>query len=131
MNKTNWNGRKRSQTHIYELHNDGRRTHTNWSEFYSGPIRKYTQVDVGGCSSMCEGALEVSCTFRWSVKSNEGKWWRSTGTPRTCIISDHVRNHPRQFRLGRRCANNFTKIRAYGCPMKRSELILYGISAGL
>jgi len=37
------------------VHNDGRRTHTNWNEFYSGPIRKYTQVNVGCCSSMCEG----------------------------------------------------------------------------
>jgi len=56
-NKANWNGRKRSQTHIYELHNDGRRTHTNWNEFESGPICKYTQVDVGGRSSMCEEAI--------------------------------------------------------------------------
>ena len=58
-NKTNWNGCKRSQTHTYELHNDGRQTHTNWNEFTSGPIRKYTQVDVGGCSFMCEGALNI------------------------------------------------------------------------
>ena len=60
-NKTNCNGRKRSQTHTYELHNDGWRTHTNGNEFFSGPIRKYTQVDVGGCSSMCELTLVVVC----------------------------------------------------------------------
>ena len=47
-NKTNCNGRKRSQTHIYELHNDGRGTqcHTYGNKF-----------DVGNCSSMCEGAF--------------------------------------------------------------------------
>ena len=49
-NTTNCNRGKRSQAHIYELHNNGRLTHSNWNEFYSGPIRKYTQVDVGGCS---------------------------------------------------------------------------------
>ena len=53
----NSNERKRSQTHTYELHNDGRRTHTNWNEFYSGPIRKYTQVDVGGCSNYVNSSL--------------------------------------------------------------------------
>ena len=47
-NKTNWNGRKRSQTRTYKLHNDERRKQTHWKEFYSGPIRKYTLVDVGG-----------------------------------------------------------------------------------
>ena len=46
-NKTYCNGRKRSQTYIYELHNDWWRTHTDGNVFYAGPIRKYTQVDVG------------------------------------------------------------------------------------
>ena len=54
---SNFNGRKRTQAHTYELHTDERRTHTNVSEFYSGPIRKYMQVDVRGSSSMCEGGL--------------------------------------------------------------------------
>jgi len=40
--------RKRSQPHPYELHSDVTRTHTHESEVYAGPIRKYTQVDVGG-----------------------------------------------------------------------------------
>ena len=53
---------KRSQTYTYYLHNDGRPIHTNWNEFYSSPIRKYTQVDVAGCSSMCEEAFTLHCT---------------------------------------------------------------------
>jgi len=53
-NLTYWNGRKRSQTHTYELHNDGWRQHTNGNEFYSGPNRKYTQVDAGCCLAMCD-----------------------------------------------------------------------------
>jgi len=59
-NKINCNGRKRSETHTYELHNDVWRTHTNWNKFHSGPIRQYTQVDVGSCSSLCEEALSTS-----------------------------------------------------------------------
>jgi len=35
-------------THTYELHSDVTRTHTHEGEVYAGPIRKYTQVDVGG-----------------------------------------------------------------------------------
>ena len=45
------------KAHTYELHTDERRTHTNVSEFYSGPIRKYMPVDVRGSSSMCEGGF--------------------------------------------------------------------------
>ena len=68
-NKTNCNGRNRSQTHTYELHTDGRRTHTNWNEIYLGPIRKYTQVDVGGYSSMCDGAFNyVSYVCSLAIK---------------------------------------------------------------
>ena len=71
-NKTNWNERKRSQTHTYELHNDGRRTQ---NEFYSIiGIRKYTQVDVGGCWSMCEGAIQISYSI---VVANSDVDWLS------------------------------------------------------
>ena len=55
---------KRSQPLSYELHNDKRRTHTNVNEFYSG--RQYTKVDVGGCSSMCEGAFSCAIT-PWNI----------------------------------------------------------------
>ena len=72
-NKTNWNESKRSQTHTYELHNDGRRTHTNWNEIQSDSTRKYMQVDVGGCSSICEGALKYTST----VPAMKGRKWYS------------------------------------------------------
>ena len=38
---------------------DERWAHTDSYEFYSGPICKYMQVDIGGCSSMCEGAFKT------------------------------------------------------------------------
>ena len=65
-NKTNWNGRKRSQTRTYKLHNDERRKQTHWKEFYSGPIRKYTLVDVGGYSSVWEEAINTNCHLTYT-----------------------------------------------------------------
>ena len=42
-NKTDWNGRKRSQTHTYEPQKDGWRTHTTGNDFC---LRSYSQVHI-------------------------------------------------------------------------------------
>jgi len=62
-NKTNWNGRKRSQTHAYELHNDRRRTRTNGDEFHSGHIRKNKRLYVRGLKKWLTAIwhLEYAC----------------------------------------------------------------------